>query len=305
MKLPLLYPKKTIVLILCSFLVVGAAVWSKAEGKDIDDSYWKEIVSYFHTSQAEQKITKEAYQKPVEGFSVALPIIVYHSVRPNFVGQTAEVKRYTVEPEILDNELAYLRDNGYHVISLEALSRYFDEGVPLPEKSIVLTFDDGWKNQYTYAFPVLKKYGFTATFFVFTSAIGHKNFMTWDQIKEMDMAGMTIGGHTRTHPYLTKITDANELEKEISGGKKVIEDHIGHKIETFAYPFGLYNATTTRAVHDAGYHIARTSKPGLWHTNKSLLELTALYDQDSSILFSDLVSQKPMRDNLKISATPL
>lgn len=264
-------------------------MWNKAEGKDADDSYWKNFVSYFRTSQPEQIITKEVYQKPPEGLSVALPIVVYHSVRPNFNGQTAEVKRYTVEPEILDHELAYLHDNNYHVISLTALSKYFDEGIPLPAKSIVLTFDDGWKNQYTYAFPLLKKYGFTATFFVFTSAIGHKNFMTWDQIKEMDAAGMTIGGHSRTHPYLTKITDPIALKKEITGGKQVIEEHLGHKIETFAYPFGLYNATTTRAVYDAGYRIARTSKPGLWHTSKSLLELTALYDQNSSNLFSKFI----------------
>lgn len=276
-----------------------------AEGKDNDDSFWKDFITYFHAPQQEQIITKEVYQKPTEEASVGLPIIVYHSVRPNFVGQTAEVKRYTVEPEVLDSELAYLRDNNYHVVSLEALSRYFDNGIPLPSKPIVLTFDDGWKNQYVYAFPILKKYGFTATFFVFTSAIGHKNFMTWDQIREMDSAGMTIGGHSRTHPYLTKITDPVALTKEISGGKQVIEEHLGHPISTFAYPFGLYDATTTRAVLDAGYRIARTSKPGLWHTKEGLLETSALYDRDSSTLFSDLISKKPMHDNLKISATPL
>lgn len=263
---------------------------SKAEGKDTDDSFWKNSVVNFRTSQTEQIITKEAYQKPPEGLSVALPVIVYHGVRPNYLGETAEIKRYTVEPVTLDNELAYLRDNNYHVVSLVALSKYFDEGVPLPTKPIVLTFDDGWKNQYTYAFPLLKKYGFTATFFIFTSAVGHKNFMSWDEIREMDTAGMTIGGHTRTHPYLTKITDPQILEKEISGGKEVIESHIGHKIEVFAYPFGLYNATTTKAVRKAGYRIARTSKPGLWHTNKSLIELTALYDQNSSSLFSKFIS---------------
>lgn len=282
--------QKIIVVILCALFLSGVTFFFHQEAPDSDDSYWNSFVAYLHASTPEQIITKEVYKKPAEGISVAVPIIVYHGIRPNYEGETDEVKRYTVEPDTLDHELAYLRDNNYHVISLNALSKYFDEGVPLPEKPIVLTFDDGWKNQYVYAFPLLKKYGFTATFFVFTNAVGHINFLSWDQIKEMDSAGMTIGGHTKTHPYLTKITDTLALEKEISGGKKIIEEHLGHSIETFAYPFGLYNATTTQAVLNAGYRIARTSKPGLWHENKNLLELTALYDQNSSNLFSKFIS---------------
>lgn len=289
MKVSPVLRQKIVIAGLCAFALVGLTLAMTPEQADNDDFFWKNFVSYFRASQPDQIITKEMYQKPPEGISVALPIIVYHGVRPNYLGESDDVKRYTIEPDILDHELAYLRDNNYHVISLNALSKYFDAGTPLPAKPIVLTFDDGWKNQYVYAFPLLKKYGFTATFFVFTSAIGHKNFMSWDEIKEMDAAGMTIGGHTKTHPYLTKITDPETLAKEIGGGKQIIEEHLGHSIETFAYPFGMYNATTTRAVEKAGYRIARTSKPGLWHTEKSLLELNAIYDQNSNMLFSKFI----------------
>lgn len=282
--------QKIIVIAICSFLLAGMTFLLDKETSDGDDMFWEDFVAYFHASQPEQVVTKAIYQKPAEGISVSVPVIVYHGVRPNYLGETAEIKRYTVLPETLDHELAYLRDNNYHVISLGALSKYFDEGVPIPEKPIVLTFDDGWKNQYIYAFPLLKKYGFTATFFIFTNAVGHKNFLSWEQIKEMDTAGMTIGGHTKTHPYLIGITDPIALEKEISGGKKIIEEHLGHPIETFAYPFGMYNASTTQAVREAGYRIARTSKPGLWHEKKNLLELSALYDQNSSGLFSRFIS---------------
>lgn len=280
--------KKTILAISLLALVTFLLLM-RPEPADNDDSFWKGFLSYFSVSQPEQVVTKEIYQKPEEGTSVAVPIIVYHSVRPSYLGETAAVKRYMSEPTVLDQELSYLRNNDYHVISLDSLLEYFDNGTPIPTKPIVLTFDDGWENQYVYAFPLLKKYGFTATFFIFTSAIGHKNFLTWDQIKEMDTAGMSIGGHTRTHPYLTKITDPTLLKKEIAGGKQVIEEHLGHTIDTFAYPFGMYNATTTRAVSDAGYRIARTSKPGLWHTSKDLLEITAIYDQNSDILFSKFI----------------
>lgn len=281
--------QKLILVAFCSLLLV-IVLMSNHGTSDGDDSFWENFLSYFHRSQPEQVITKDVYQKPSAGTSVAVPVIVYHSVRPTYPGETFDVKRYTTEPETLDKELAFLRDNNYHVISLDALSKYFDDGIPLPAKSIVLTFDDGWQSQYTYAFPLLKKYGLSATFFIFTNAIGHKNFMTWDQVKEMNLAGMDIGGHTKTHPYLTKITDPEILEKEITGGKQIIEEHIGHTIDTFAYPFGLYNASTTQAALSAGYRIARTSRPGIWHTEKSLLELTALYDQDSSALFSKFIS---------------
>lgn len=281
--------QKLVAVVICSLLLATTSTLLGSNVRGDDDSFWESFVDYFRTSQPDQKITKELYKKPAQGISVAVPVIVYHGVRPNYIGETADVKRYTIEPDTLERELTYLRDNKYNVISLGALSRFFDEGVPLPPRPIVLTFDDGWKNQYIYAFPLLKKYGFTATFFIFTSAVGHKNFMTWDEIREMDTSGMTIGGHTRTHPYLTKITDPVALTKEISGGKQVIEDHLGHSIDTFAYPFGLYNATTTREVRGAGYHIARTSKPGLWHAEKNILEVTALYDKNSSSLFSEFI----------------
>ena len=281
--------QRLIALILCTITLLVLTAFESFEPKDNDDTFWRNFVTYFRASQPKQVITKDVYKKPPEGISVAVPIIVYHGVRPNYTGETSEVKRYTIEPQILDRELAYLHDNKYNVISLTELYKYFDDGVPLPPKPIVLTFDDGWKNQYIYAFPLLKKYGFTATFFIFTNAIGHKNFLSWDQVKEMNDAGMTIGGHTKTHPYLTRISDPTLLEKEISGGKQIIEEHLGHPIDTFAYPFGLYNATTTRAVAKAGYKTARTSRPGLWHTNKELLVLTAIYDQNSNMLFSRFV----------------
>jgi peptidoglycan/xylan/chitin deacetylase (PgdA/CDA1 family) len=270
---------KVLTIIFSLFMVTSIAFAGISEKKS-DESFAKWFKAYFLASQPEQVITSEIYQKPPKDESVMLPIIVYHSVRPSYVGETELVKRFTTEPAILDQEFAHLKERGYQVISFNELLKYFDEGKPLPPKAVVLTFDDGWKNQYTYAFPLLKKYGFTATFFIFTNAIGHKNFLSWEQIKEMDAAGMTIGGHTKTHPYLTKITDPQKLAAEIAGGKKILEDHLGKKVDVFAYPFGLYNDAVVKAVRDAGYRIGRTSNPGLYQTEAGLLTTGCLYDQN-------------------------
>lgn len=285
--------RQKIIAFIFSFFIVGFVAFAEVHETAIaDEGFARWFKSYFIASQPEQIITRETYQKPLSGQAITVPIIVYHSVRPNYPGQTAAIKRYTTEPDVFEKELIYLKNKNYHTISFNEVLEYFDSGKPLPSKSVILTFDDGWENQYVYAFPLLKKYGFTGTFFIFTNAVGHKHFMTWDQIKELDAAGMTIGGHTKTHPYLTKITDPQKLTNEISGGKKIIEEHLGKTIQTFAYPFGFYNNTVVQAVKDAGYRIGRTSSAGINHTQKDLLTLKCLYDQNSVLafkVFDDLI----------------
>lgn len=276
--------RKIIIPFVFCFVIIALLFVEWKEVK-ADENFTHWFKGYFLSSQPKQVIIDATYQKPKDGQTVTVPVIVYHGVRPDYPGETAEVKRYTTEPTVFEQELLYLRDNGYHVISFDELTGYFDTGKPLPSKAVILNFDDGWESQYTYAFPLLKKYGVTGTFFVFTNAIGRAHFMTWDQLKEMDAAGMTIGGHTKTHPYLTQITDPKELEQEIGGGKKIIEEHLGKTIRYFAYPFGLYNDTTAQAVRDAGYRIGRTSSLGMSHTEESLFRMPCIYDQNSILAF--------------------
>lgn len=208
--------------------------------------------------------------------SVRVPIIVYHSVRPYFAGQTRKMREFDVAPELFDRQLAYLRDNGYAVISFDALVRYLQDGSSLPKRAVVLNFDDGWKNQYTYALPLLKKYAMTASFFVFTNAIGHPNYLSWDEIREMETAGMTIGGHTRTHPYLFKITEEARLRDEIIGSKKVLEDHLGHPVSLFAFPFGYGNSAALPIIKNAGYTGARLGAYGIDHESVDRYQLKSV-----------------------------
>ena len=186
-----------------------------------------------------------------------VPIIVYHIVRPSYPSDDPGVRAIALTPQTFDAELAHLATAGYHVIGFHALELHFAAGAQLPTKPVILSFDDGWGDQYAYAFPILQKYHDSATFFVFTNAIGRRGFMTWDDLKNLTAAGMAIGDHTKSHPFLTKITDPRKLWDEIHGSKLLLESRLGVSVTEFAYPFGQYNPDILTLVQQAGYKSAR------------------------------------------------
>lgn len=212
---------------------------------------------------AQTASTSSASVAPSTGRRVAhIPILIYHSVRPYYPGITNLVKEYTVPPDIFDNQMKYLADNGFTVVTFDDVWAYFQNGTPLPAKPVMITLDDGWENQYVYAYPILKKYTYTGIFFIYPGAIGAKHFLKWPEVKEMVGAGMVIADHTQTHPELPRIDEPALLKKEIAGSKGIIEKEIGRAVTDFAYPFGEYNDRAIQAVKDAGYRSARTVHTG-------------------------------------------
>lgn len=189
--------------------------------------------------------------------SINVPILVYHIVRPSYPDDSPAIRALAQTPDVFDAEMQYLHDAGYHVISFTDLENHFTEGDALPLKPIILSFDDGWKNQVKYALPLLKAHQYTATFFVFTNAIGNRGFMTWDDLHTLLGAGMTIASHSLSHPYLTHLTDPVALENEIVASKRILEEGLGITVNEFAYPFGQYNQEIIELVKKAGYRSAR------------------------------------------------
>lgn len=205
---------------------------------------------------------------------VEIPILIYHHVVP---GGGSPVLYVT--PGGFEQQLQYLQSNGYQSVSFADLANSLEFGTSLPERPVILSFDDGWLNQYQYAFPVLQKYGFTGTFYVVSGYVDHQNFMTTDQLKAMMAAGMVIGGHSRTHPFLSGM-GAARLQDEVAGSKAWLEDRLGVAIDSFAYPYGSYSAATVAAVKAAGYRTARTVDTGTQARGDSLALLPAvLYSQ--------------------------
>jgi peptidoglycan/xylan/chitin deacetylase (PgdA/CDA1 family) len=238
------------------------------------DPYKEELLSKISDFDLERSL--QNVPEKIQPGSIKVPILIYHSVRPHNSDQTAMQRYYDVSPDAFEQQLRYLKDNGYTVISLDYLVDALQDNINLPPKSIVITFDDGWRNQYAYAFPLLKKYMDTATFFIISDNVGGSLFLTWDQVRVMSNSGMTIGGHTRTHPLLVNITDPSVLQDEIAGSKTIIEGQIGRKISLFAYPYGHYSDQVVQAVKDAGYQSARSTYKGIYHTSSDMFTLKGI-----------------------------
>lgn len=147
-----------------------------------------------------------------------------------------------------------LKENGYNVISLNELYQYYTEGTPIPKNSVVITFDDGYENNYVYAYPILKEFGYKATIFVITSKINETGYMTTDQLKELDKNGVDIEAHTVTHPKLGLLPTEKQLY-ELKESKVALESMLGRDIKYVAYPYGEFNKDTIRIVSKLNYKL--------------------------------------------------
>jgi peptidoglycan/xylan/chitin deacetylase (PgdA/CDA1 family) len=210
--------------------------------------------------------------------TVDMPILVYHHVVPGHASGSEMTRVLFVTPETFEDQLKYLKDNGYQSVSFDDLADYLQYGIPLPDRPVILSFDDGWENQFTYAFPLLQKYGFTGTFYVVTEYLDRQNFMSVAELKTMIAAGMTIGCHSRSHPALTGLGSTG-LQNEIAGSKAWLEQRLGVPVDTFAYPYGAYNSTVVAATKAAGFRTARTVDDGYHYTPDSLEVLDAVIYQ--------------------------
>lgn len=202
--------------------------------------------------------------------AVEVPIVVYHHVVPNHAPGAL-----FVTPDLFEQQLGYLRDNGYQSISFDDLADSLELGLPLPQRPVILSFDDGWENQHQYGFPLLQKYGFTGTFYVVTDYLDHQNFMTTDALKTMMAAGNIVGAHSRSHPALAGVGSAR-LKDEIAGSKAWLENRFGVPITSFAYPYGSYSASVVAATKAAGFRTARTVDDGSREAGNALATLPGM-----------------------------
>jgi peptidoglycan/xylan/chitin deacetylase (PgdA/CDA1 family) len=155
-----------------------------------------------------------------------------------------------------EQQMKYLYDNGYTTITPDQLIAHLKSGNALPEKPVMITFDDGYLDNYTIAYPILKKYGQRAVFFLIAGYIGtDSRFMNWQQVREMSDNGMVIQSHTINHVNLTKLSP-DEAYQELTESKRVLEEEVGKPVRFLAYPTGAVDKTTAQLVKKAGYRAA-------------------------------------------------
>ncbi|MBI3536547.1 MAG: polysaccharide deacetylase family protein [Chloroflexi bacterium] len=204
-----------------------------------------------------------------------VPVLMYHSISIPPPDADAVRLDLSVLPQAFDEQMAFLIYNGYRTIRAADLAESLLFGAPLPEKAIVLTFDDGYADAYETAFPILKKYGMTATFYVITQFVETKKsgYLTWQQLQEMANAGMEIGSHSVDHPDLRGKTIAYQ-NTQLAGSKQMIEARLpGVTVKTFCYPSGRYDLTTIAVLRLSGYLSAFTEIQGVRQTNEDIFEM--------------------------------
>ena len=179
-----------------------------------------------------------------------------------------------VTPANFHRQIEYIKNKGYKVISLDELVEGIKNNRTFKRKTVVITIDDGYKDNYTYAYPFLKRYNFPATIFVAANLIGNEEeFMNWQEIQTMFKAGISFGGHAKNNVYLPSIKEKEALWDEISGCKKLIEDKIASPVDYFCYPIGGFTEEIKEIVKESGYKGACTTNRGLIELNKDIYEL--------------------------------
>lgn len=159
-----------------------------------------------------------------------------------------------------EQHMKWLQEYGYTSITPEDLYEFIVNGRELPEKPVLITFDDGYKDNYTNAYPIMKKYGFKGTIFVVTGFLGvYDNYLTWEQAKELTDNGFSIESHTHNHKSMTEASD-DDISRELAKSRDTIKEKLGVEADFIAYPTGTYNLHIAELVKEAGYKGAFTIK---------------------------------------------
>jgi len=193
-------------------------------------------------------------------------ITMYHYVRVVDPNQDPLGYRLSVPPDQLETHIKFLQAAGYHPLTMHDIAAGKGDS-----RAVAMTFDDGYEDFYTTAYPILKKYGWTATLYIITNKIGNQ-YLTWDQIRELKQNGFEIGAHTADHNELNKLS-VDQQRYQINTSKAELEKQLGSPVDAFCYPVGRYNDDTLRLVKEAGFTTATTTAPGLVHFGDPLLEL--------------------------------
>ncbi|MCD2196100.1 polysaccharide deacetylase family protein [Actinomycetospora endophytica] len=194
----------------------------------------------------------------------AVPILMYHSLSRS---STSAFGRFALDPALFDDHLAFLADRGYRTATLSDLVEWRLGATPIPDRTVVITFDDGFADFHTHALPALERHGMTATLYVVTGYVGSTSewlrsdgegdrpILSWEQLEEIAAQGVECASHTHTHPQLDVMPHA-QMRAELTRSRQVLEDRLQRAVRSFAYPYGYHSSGVRTAAEAAGYRSA-------------------------------------------------
>ncbi|MBF6615072.1 MAG: polysaccharide deacetylase family protein [Chloroflexi bacterium] len=192
-----------------------------------------------------------------------VPILMYHYIRVNPVARDKVGADLSVSPQRFSQEMQYLAANGYHTITFDMLAGAVKGTVRLPARPVLLTFDDGYEDFFTSAYPVLKQFGFHATSFVITGKVGQGGYLTWDQMRAMQAGGLAqFESHTVNHVEMDRIS-LSRAQSELVNSKATLEMQLGTQVKYFCYPSGHYDSGVEKLVAKDGYVAAVSTHAGV------------------------------------------
>jgi peptidoglycan/xylan/chitin deacetylase (PgdA/CDA1 family) len=210
------------------------------------------------------------------GGRAPLPILMYHRITTLPADASESAREWTTSPASFVAQLDHLRNAGHAVISLGELASYLESSQPLPARPVVITFDDGYVDFYDTAWPALQNHGYTATMFVIASHVDYGAFLDWEQLIQLEQAGITIGSHTLDHTGLKGLA-ADELLRQIEGSKADLDAHLQTPIAWMTYPYGSYDAQAIAALAGAGYSLGLTINPSRYQVRGEPYRLNRIH----------------------------
>lgn len=199
-----------------------------------------------------------------------IPVLCYHAIGDD------KTNTLYVSQDKFKEQMQYLKNNGYFTLNLEEFKDYIINNKPVPEKSVLITFDDGYANNYSLAFPILKDNSQNATIAIITDFLNDGFYLSKQQILEMQNNGIEFVSHTTKHQAMNEFSYEDQL-KILKDSKNSLESIIGQPVDTFIYPFSKYNNNSKKAVKDAGYSIAFNLDGGIASTQNELVNINRQY----------------------------
>ena len=219
---------------------------------------------------------------------MTVPVLLYHSVHPDGGGL---MQRYTMTPSLFRSHLAWIADHGFDTLTVSQYAAALRGELPLPDRPLVVTFDDGYADFLDEAMPVLAEYRIRCTLYVTTRPVGEtrrgtlagRPMLTWPELRHLVTLGVEIGGHSHEHAQLDLLPPATALD-QVTTSKRLLEDHLDTEVRSFAYPHGYHSAATRRAVQRAGYSSACAVKNARSHRGDDPWALARImFERDDSV----------------------
>jgi peptidoglycan/xylan/chitin deacetylase (PgdA/CDA1 family) len=229
---------------------------------------YKPLISLYPT------VTITPTPVPLTGFCLHVPVLMYHHIQPESVAKDLGQTSLTVDNGVFDQQMAYLSASGYTPIWANELTNALLTHSPLPGKPIVVTMDDGYADNVTYALPILQKYGIKANLMLATGLMGgNPDMLTWDQVNQLKSSGLIyFTNHTWSH-YAISNGPQSKIDWEIDTAAQQIQDHTGQTVNVFTYPYGSFNSNAIQTLQQKGYTGAFSEIPGQYQCDSFIMTL--------------------------------